>query len=123
MVSVSLLYHSNTKEDDLDAEQEMLEDVVPKPEAPDSAPSKVKGHAADPQSEDSKDVDDNKDTEAHGQYTPGPLSTETHKEAQVLGAQTQKAAKSLAAKYNKPYLTIMHVVGLNIQTACQCKYF
>jgi hypothetical protein len=112
---------SDTEEDDLDAEQEMLEDVVPESEAPYSAPSKGKGRAVDPQSEE--DVDNNEDTEAHGQYTPGPLSAEAREEAQVLGAQTRKAAKSLVAKYNKPYLTIMRAAGLNIQTARQRKNF
>jgi len=66
---------------------------------------------------------DDEDTEAHGQHTPGPLSAEAREEAQVLGAQTQMAAKSLAAKYNKPYLTIMCTAGLNIQTARQRKNF
>ena len=112
---------SDTDEDDLDAEQEMLEDVVPESEAPCSAPSKGKGRAVDPQSEE--DDDEGEDAESRGRYTPGPLSAEAREEAQALGARTRKAAKSLVAKYNKPYLTIMRAAGLNIQTARQRKNF
>ena len=121
---------SDTDEDDLQAEAEMLDDVVdedghsarrPIPgKKRKSLTTKAKGkqRAVEHHSSDS-DGECRDDLKSKGHFTPGPLSAEARTEARELGEQTQEAATLLSKKYNKPYETIMVAAGLGIQNTRQ----
>jgi hypothetical protein len=116
---------SDTDEEDLEAEDEMLEDVVPElgiggeSAKPFTAKQKGKGRAVDDRKGSDCDRDEDSDPEAvaKGHRTPGPMSAEARAEAQALGDDVQSRARALADKYNKPYGSIMLAAGLTIQKA------
>jgi hypothetical protein len=128
---------SDTDEEDIEAEDEMLEDVVPELDSPGhqaasrspaqkrrwTAKEKGKARLVDSQSEHGgKDdgegsCDEGDECSTAARRTPGPLSAEARLEAQQLGEQVQQAVSTLAKKYNKPYHSILVAAGLNIQSA------
>jgi hypothetical protein len=125
---------SDTDEDDLEAEEQMLEDVVDENESPVrrgasrrkrlTAKEKGKGRAVESQNGASGgEEDDGGECNPKGRCTPGPLSADARKEAQELGEETQKAIALLAKKYNKPYGSIMVAAGLGIQNTRQAPNF
>jgi hypothetical protein len=117
---------SDTDKDDLEAENEMLCDVVDENRSPvrsshvprrkgPTAKEKGKGHAVELQSGASGEEDSGHGKSSKRRCTPGPLSEEARREAQQLGEATQETATALAKKYNKPYGSIMVAAGLGVQ--------
>ena len=115
---------SDTDEEDLEAEDEMMDDVVPELGARKSGKrftgkQKGKKRAVDKEKGVDSDDDEANDQEdvPKGRRTPGPLSAKARAEAQALGDHVQNRARALADKYNKPYGSIMLAAGLTIQKA------
>jgi hypothetical protein len=114
---------SDTEDEDQEAEDEMMDDVVPesparcgasarRPKTYGRSKASPKGPRRDAVEEGEGDEDDADGGKSR--YVTGPLSKEPLQEIQELASRTQKDAEALALKYRKSVRSIMIAAGLSI---------